>query len=223
MPIENHILEQSALFENVKGPEIQRVLHCLGATTQKYPKNKIVLTAGTPVNYIGFLMNGVLQIAREDENGNRNILDKLVPGELFAEVFACIGGMASPITVLAETDSHILFLDCRKMLHSCESACAAHAQIIENLLRLIAQKTLSLNEKIDCIGQRTLREKIWAFLILQQRHTGKKAFSIPFSRAEMADYLCVDRSALSATLSRMQEEGCLLYNKNHFELLRTNL
>lgn len=207
------------LFAHIQADELEKLLPCLGAQTKNVAKGGIVLLAGDPVENVGLILSGTAQIVREDEAGNRNMLGRVEPGDLFAEMFACIGVAYAPVTVVAETDVSALFLNFRRIIHSCTSACAFHSRLVENMLRLFAEKTLALNEKLDCVGRRTLHEKVHAFLTIQREQQQCNPFSIAYSRAEMADYLCVDRSALSAMLSRMKQNGEIDYQKNHFTLL----
>lgn len=212
-------LTNMPLFDHISATELEKMLPCLGAQRKTYSKGSIVLLAGAPIDCLGIVLYGRAMITREDSGGHRNMLGRVESGEVFAEVFACMGVAHSPVTVMAETDMGALFINFRRIITSCSSACAFHSRLVENMLRLFAQKTLTLNEKLGCIGHRTLREKLEAFLTVQQEHAAVNPFSIPFSRSEMADYLCVDRTALSAILSRMREEGVIKYHKNRFELL----
>ncbi|ADU27272.1 Crp/Fnr family transcriptional regulator [Ethanoligenens harbinense] len=219
--MQNDLTQIAAMpvFEHIRPEELEKLLPCLGARIRSAVKGEIVLLAGEPVDSVGLLLAGSAQIAREDEAGNRNMLGRVEPGELFAEMFACLGMAHSPVTVTAETDVRVLFLNFHRIIYSCTSACAFHSRLVENMLHLFARKTLALNEKLDCVGRRTLHEKVHAFLAQQREHGGGNPFTIPFSRAEMADYLCVDRSALSAILSRMKRAGEIDYRKNRFRLL----
>lgn len=210
-------LANAPLFEGIAPDTLRSLLPQLDAREKSVPKGGVLLLAGEPVASLGLLLSGRAQIVREDEAGNRNLLGQVEAGELFAEMFACMR-MPSPVTVMAETDVQVLFLPFHHTVAECAGG-PAHARLVENMLRLFAQKTLALNEKLGCIGHRTLREKVRAFLLLQREHVGANPFSIPFSRVEMADYLCADRSALSAELSRMRAERLIDYRKNRFELL----
>lgn len=212
-------LASAPLFENIRTDDLGKLLQCLGAQVKTYPKGGVVLLAGEPTENVGLVLRGAAQISQETRTGAVNMLGRVEPGELFAEVFACLGAAPSPVTVVAETEFEALFIHFKRILTTCPSSCAFHARLVENLLRLLAQKTLALNEKLSCIGHRTLREKVEAFLELWQKRAGHNPFCIPFSRAQMADYLCVDRSALSSMLGRLRDEGCLRYHKNRFELL----
>ncbi len=208
-----------SLFAGIKPEEISDMLKCLQAQFKNLQKNETVIVVGDPVHYVGIVLEGAVEVVHEDAAGNRNVMGHLGPTDTFAETFACAGVQKSPVTVIAVQDSAILQIDFRRIVTTCNSCCAFHTRLIENMLRLLAQKNLALSDKIYSIGRRTMQEKIETFLETQMFKAGKNPFEIPFSRAEMADYLCVDRSALSAALSRMQQEGLIRYHKNKFELL----
>ncbi|MEM1485494.1 Crp/Fnr family transcriptional regulator [Oscillospiraceae bacterium PP1C4] len=213
------ILINIPLFAGIQENELESLLGCLNAQVRHYPKGEIIMLSGAPMNSVGIVLEGSAQILKDDFNGNRNILARVKHGELFAEVFACIGIEHAPVTVLADTRAVVLFIDFRRIVSSCTSACAFHSRLIENMLRLMARKNMMLHEKVSCLGHRTTREKLEAFLLLHMEHAGTNPFEIPFSRNEMADYLCVDRSALSTVLGKMRDEEVIQYHKNSFELL----
>ena len=124
----------------------------------------------------------------------------------------------SPVDIIAQTDCEILFIPFEKVVNPCEKLCAYHLQLIKNIMKMISKKNSVLNNQIDIIGQKTIREKIMA--LLTEYQNGEKVFEIPYSREEMAKFLCVDRCALSRELSKMKDDGILLYRKNQFELLK---
>lgn len=166
---------------------------------------------------IGLVVSGCVQVVREDIDGRQNLMAELPEGELFGEVFACAGILQSPVTVLAAKPSEVLHMNYRRIITSCPTACTFHSRLIENMLALMAQKNLLLNKKIEILSQRTTRARLLLFFDLH-RH-GARCFTIPFSREELAAYLCVDRSAMSAELSRMQKEGLIRYNRCRFEIM----
>lgn len=159
-----------------------------------------------------------VQVVKLDYLGNRNILTELSTSEIFAETLACVGVKSSPVSVLSVTASEILFIDYSKIITACTSACVFHAKLIENMLRLIAAKNLLLNQKIELISKRTTREKLLTYFAFQAEKAGNKSFTIPFTRAETADFLCVDRSAMSRELCKLRDEGLLQFSKNSFTL-----
>ncbi len=212
-------LEGISLFDKIRPEELSQLMPCVKARVGHFEKGEIILLAGEKIREVGIVLSGSVQVMKEDAAGNRNIFARLSEKEIFAEVLNCAGIEKSPVTVLTDTGAGVLFLDFRRVIVSCGNACAFHSRLIQNMLRLVALKNLSMNDKITCLGHRTTREKVEAFLELQLERAGKNPFYIPFSRAQMADYLCVDRSALSAVLCKMRDEGQIRFEKNRFEIL----
>ena len=208
---------QNPLWSGISFQEFETMFPCVNGTVKGFAKGEVILFTGDPVKHIGIVLSGSIKIIREDENGNVSILTELSRGDLFGETFASAGVLHSPVSVVASVKSEVLFFDFQKIISTCTSACRFHAKMIENMLHLVAQKNLLLNQKIEILSKRTTREKILSFFDSQRE--GAKQFTIPFNREEMANYICVDRSAMSNELSKMRNEGLLRFNKNQFELL----
>ncbi|MDR2166458.1 MAG: Crp/Fnr family transcriptional regulator [Clostridiales bacterium] len=211
------IAKNSPLFHGIAFSDFGRILDCLMTRTADYKKDEIVLLAGNWVNFVGLILSGGVKIVKEDDGGNITLVNKLFAPEIFGEVFACAEIFHSPVTVQAAEDSEILFMDFGKMASSCTNACDCHKRLIKNMLNSLAQKNLSLNQKIDILSKRTTRDKLLCFFEYQRG--GAKKFVIPFNREELADFICVDRSAMSRELHKMQNEGIIKFNKNTFEIL----
>jgi len=211
------LILSSPLWKEILPSDQEKLLDCLGASITSYGKKNTIWSSGDPVPRMGMILSGEVRILMEDLEGRQNVLANLGPPELFGEVFA-LSDTRSPVTVFTESGADVLFLDVRKITAVCRNSCSFHRQLVWNLLELVSRKNVYLNQKIQCVGQRTTREKISAFLSMQQTRAGKNPFTIPFNRAEMADYLCVDRSALSLVLAQMQEEGIITYHRNEFHL-----
>jgi len=211
------IIKNNQLFYGISFSDFERMFGCLSAKTVFYKKDDTILLSGDTVNFVGLILQGGVKIINEDINGNTNILAKVFVPEMFAEVFACAGISQSSVTILAAEDAEVLFIDYKKIITSCSSACPFHAKLIENMLKLIAMKNLMLNQKIAILSKRTTREKLLYFFDLQ-RGSAKK-FDIPFNREELAGYLYVDRSAMSNELCKMRDEGIIKFQKNKFEIL----
>lgn len=211
------VIKDNPLFDGIAFSDFEKMLDCLSAKTISYKKDDVILLTGDSVRQPGLVLSGSLKIIKEDINGNISIITEVGPSEIFAEVFACAGVSHSPVTILAVEDCNILFLDFNKVTTVCSSACKFHSTLIQNMLKLIAAKTLMLNQKIDILSKRSTREKLLCYFDYQ-RGAAKK-FSVPFNREELASYLCVDRSAMSNELSKMQNEGLIRYKKNLFEVL----
>lgn len=212
------LLQKIPLFQGILPEELPQMLGCLGARTAPYAKRQVILLEGQPVSSVGIVLTGRVQIVREDFTGNRNILAEAGPGSLFAEAFCFAKTENLPVTVISVADSEILWIDSRRMASPCSSACGFHAKLLENMLAVLARKNLLLNQKIEHLSKRTTREKLLSYLSDQAAWPGGREFDIPFNRQELADYLCVDRSAMSAELSRLQREGVLTFHLRHFKL-----
>jgi CRP/FNR family transcriptional regulator, dissimilatory nitrate respiration regulator len=207
-----------SLFEGVSPDDISRLLACLAIRQRSCRKGETVLREGDSVDSFGIVLNGSVQLMRSDRAGNRIILAAFGAGSLFAESLACAGTEQSPVSVVAREDTNLLFLPYKKLLRTCESACSFHARVIENMLTLLARKNILLNARIEIAAKRTTREKVLAFLDQERRAARSKSFTVRYTRSELADYLCVDRSALSRELSVMQKDGLFQYDRNDFIL-----
>ena len=210
-------IKNNPLFSEIAFAEFELMIGCLSARTAGYRKGDVILLSGNAVNFVGFVLSGSVKIIKEDVDGRAVILTELSAGELFGEVFACAGISQSPVTVLAAADAEVLFMDYKKIITSCSSACPFHTRLIGNMLKLIAQKTLMLNQKIEILSKRTTREKLLCYFDTQ-RGAAKK-FTIPYNREDLAGFLCVDRSAMSNELCKMRDEGLIKFKKNTFEML----
>ena len=214
------VLRSAPLFSGISEDELTAMLSCLKAEKKDFPKESFVLRAGDTADAIGLVLSGTVLIVQEDIWGNRNILSKAMPGQTFAEVFACAPGSVLNVSVEAESAVTVMFLHIRRVLNVCPSACSHHSQIIRNLLGELAEKNLRLNEKLTLMGQRTTRAKLLSYFSGEAQRRGGYEFDIPFSRQQLADYLGVERSGLSLELGKMRDEGLLDFHKSHF-LLKT--
>jgi len=211
------LVKNSPLWSGIGYSDFVSVVRCMDAKTRNYKKGDIVLLSGDLVNRIGLIVSGCVKIIKEDVDGNTSIITELGVSELFGEVFACAGIDHSPVTVQASDKCEILFFDYKKIITSCPSACIFHSKLIENMIKLLAQKNLLLNQKIEILSKRTTREKLLLFFDTQR--SAAKKFIIPYNREEMARYLCVDRSAMSNELCKMRDEGLIKFSRNEFEII----
>lgn len=201
------ILSRCPLFEGIEQPDLNTVITCLNGKTIRVPKGNPVFLEGTPARYVGIVLSGTVQIVREDYYGNRSILAVLQPGELFAEVFSFAGLVTMPVSVIAISDSRVLLLDCRRVFTSCSNSCHFHSLLLKNLLQGMAQKNLALSQKIRYMSKKTTKEKLMAFLLDQAKQHGSREFTIPYDRQALADYLGVERSAMSAEIGKLKKSG----------------
>ncbi len=213
------ILQTIPLFNNMDETDIRSVLFCLGAKREHAEKKQVLFKSGERVTSLGIVLSGNVQIYQEDYFGNRSIFANLSAGSTFAESFACADLDSVPVSAVAAEESDLLYLDCRRLASPCEKACSFHTKLIRNMLDIIAKKNVALTQRIEFTSKRTTREKALAYLSEQARLAGRPRFVIPFDRQALADYLCVERSGLSAELSKLRAEGVLRCHKNEFELL----
>ena len=111
-----------------------------------------------------------------------------------------------------------MLFSCQKMLTVCSSACQFHNRLVKNLLTVVARQNIRLSSKIQVMSQRTTREKLMTYLLGQAKIAGKAEFTIPLDRQALADYLGVERSAMSAELSKLRKEGILDTKGSYFHL-----
>lgn len=194
------------------------MLSCLETREERFPKDTFLLRAGDTAESIGLVLSGSVLVVQEDIWGNRNILSKAGPGQTFAAAYACAPGSVLNVSVLAETPVTAMFLNVKRVLNVCPSACEHHSRIIRNLLGELAEKNLRFGEKLTHMGQRTTRAKLMSYFSAEAQRLGTYEFDIPFSRQQLADYLAVERSGLSLELGKMRSEGLLDFHKSHFIL-----
>lgn len=213
------ILQACPLFDGVAPQELLGLLGCLGGRKLYAEKEQPIFLEGDPATHLGIVLEGAVRMERQDYYGNRSIIAHIGPGELFAETYACAGLQAMPISVVADVDSHVLLIDCHRVTVSCSNACSFHSRIIHNLLYLVATKNILFDRKLQVTSKRTTREKLMAYLMDRMKSLGTPSFTIPYDRQELADYLEVDRSGLSAEISKLRKEGILECHKNQFRIL----
>ena len=211
-------IRSAPLFSGVSEAELTAMLACLKAEKKDFPKEAFVLRAGDTAESIGLVLTGTVLVIQEDIWGNRNILSKAGPGQTFAVAYACAPGSRLNMSVVAETPITVLFLNVKRILTVCPSACSYHNRIIRNLLGELAGKNLQFSEKLTHVGQRSTRSKIMSYLSAEAQRLGTYELDIPFSRQQLADYLGVERSGLSQELGKMKKDGLLDYRKSHFVL-----
>jgi len=212
------IICSSQLFSGISESELTAMISCLDTKTVDFSKEEFILRVGDKINSIGLVLSGSVLIVQDDIWGNRNILSKVGAGQTFATAFACAPDFPLNVDVIAETPVSIMFLNVKRILNACPSACAHHNKIIQNILGELAEKNLRFSEKLEHMGQRTTRSKVMSYLSAQARRFSTYEFDIPFSRQQLADYLGVERSGLSLELSKMRQEGLIDFHKSHFIL-----
>lgn len=213
------ILRQCPLFYDIEDNELLGMLGCLDAKVETFDKKYTVFAEGKPASFIGILLSGMIQIIQIDYYGNRNIVSHAEPGDIFCEAFACAETKSLPVSVIAAEPSEIMLINCRHILHTCSNSCTHHQQLIFNLMRSLATKNIMFHQKLEITSKRSTREKLLTFLQFYSQKMGSNTFDIPYDRQELADYLEVERSGLSAEIGKLCREGIIESQRSRFTLL----
>lgn len=206
------------LFSHITSSDLEQLLSCLAIRNRRYKRGETVLAAGSSIDSIGVVLYGRIQVLRHEYDGTRSILSSFGTGAVFAETFVCAGETVCPVTVTASEDTEILFIPYAKMIRSCGKACGFHTRLIENMMRLLAEKNLHLSGKLEIAAKRTIRERVLQYFHALSREQKSASITIPFSRSELADYLYADRSALSRELGKMVQDGLITMEGQRFQL-----
>ncbi|WP_313071948.1 Crp/Fnr family transcriptional regulator [Lacrimispora sp.] len=211
---------QIPLFAGISSEDLLSVFQCLGSFIKSYKKGEYILLSEDDVTCVGVILEGTVKMIKEDLWGNQTILAVMEQKELFGELFACGNTIAATVTFVAGKDTRVLYLPFDLVMHSCKKSCLFHHRLIENMVTLIADKSVQLMEKLEIVTKKTLREKILCFLDHQARKHNSRYFTIAMGRVELSEYLCADRSALTRELNLMKSEGIIDFDKNTFKILR---
>lgn len=213
------ILKKCKLFSGISDDSLAKMLPCLNVTVKKVKKNCSVLNEGDVAKSLGIVLSGSVMIVRDDIFGNRSIIEIITAPNLFAEVFALSETDVLPVGVIAAEDCEVMLINRDRIACTCDNACVFHRKAILNLMENVAEKNLLLNRKNELLSKRSTREKIMTYLLWQAKIQGASAFFIPYTRQELADYLNVERSALSAEIGKLRNDGVLVSNRKYFKLL----
>ena len=213
------VLKRTKLFSGVGEDDIASLLSCLDARKKEYKKGEYILREGEHISDIFVLVNGKIHIQKDDYWGNRSILSVISVGEMFGEGYAAPESGALLNDVVAIEDSSVIFFDVKRILTTCSSACRFHNMIVQNMFFAISDKNRKLVQKLGHMSGRTTRAKLISYLSEEAKRQGSSTFTVPFNRQQLADYLCVDRSAMSNELCKMRDEGMIKFEKSRFELL----
>ncbi len=213
------VLKRTKIFSGVGESNVKSMLGCLGARLYKYKKGDYVLRQGEHLNDIMVLVEGNLHIQKDDYWGNRSILGNIAVGEMFGEAYVAPESGTLLNDVVAVEDSSVIFFDVKRIITTCPSACRFHTIVVQNMFFAISEKNRKLVQKIGHMSKRTTREKLISYLSEEAERQNSSRITIPFNRQQLADFLSVDRSAMSNELCKKRDEGMLRFEKNKFELM----
>ncbi len=215
------LAKQSAIFDGIGTDNLSALLSCLGAKRRRLARGEALMLTGDKADRIGILLSGALSVSTYDLEGRRTIIKRIGPTEIVAAAQSLSGAEAMSVDVEADEDSDVLLVKTERILSPCENACMFHVRLVRNLMKTLAVKTIELNRKIEILSHRSTQDRLMAYLRSVAQQKGSAEFDIPFDRQQLADYLCVERSALSAEISRLSKLGLITSRKSHFTLHRT--
>ena len=213
------ILKRTQMFSGVGENEIESMLLCLGARLCEFSKGEYVIRQGEHLSDIIVLADGNLHIQKDDYWGNRSILGQISVGEMFGEAYVAPDSGTVLNDVVAIEKSTVIFFDVKRILTTCPSACRFHNIVVQNMFFAISEKNRKLVQKLGHMSKRSTREKLISYLSEEAKKQNNSKITIPFNRQQLADFLSVDRSAMSNELCKMRNEGLIEFEKNNFKLL----
>ena len=212
-----NFISQTALFRGCSKEDIQAMEKHLHFRTEKFKKENLIISEGNIVTDIGLVLSGSVQIVHHDLWGNKSIINIAQAGDVFAEAYACIPNEPLMIDVVANEECEILFINVPKLFAQC-SVCQSQSRLIQNLVIISAQKNLQLSRRSLHTSPKTIRGRLLSYFSQQVSAQGSNKIVIPFDRQQLADYLNLDRSALSKELGKMKQEGLIEFKKNTFDI-----
>jgi CRP-like cAMP-binding protein len=213
-----NVLNRSMLFKDISDDEKADILGCLTYQIKEFRQGHVIALEGNEIRYFGLILEGSIDMIKEDVWGNRTLITRMSEGELFGETFACGIEQQSVVTFTAVGNVTVMMLPFMQVIHTCSNSCSFHEKLIRNLVHTIAMKNKSLMQKVEIITKKNLREKILAYLSIQAQMQNTRYFQIPLKRGELAQYLCADRSALTRELTQMREEHIIDFDRNTFRI-----
>lgn len=212
-------LTKTSLFSDIAPYEIEELLDCIHARRVEYAKGDVILEEGSNVNHFGIILSGRGRAVKQDAAGRPIIITLLEKGSEIGVILAASLAHPSPVSVQVQEDATILMIPFSGILDRYQKSCPKHDLLLRNYIKIIADKGLLLHERIDCLLKPTVRDKILTYLLRISHQQKKIFFTVPLDRNAMAEYLNVDRSALSRELSKMKRDGLIDYHKSVFKLL----
>ncbi len=213
------ILVQTELFADMDELDLMTMVHCLNPLVKEYQKGELVAIEGHPIKGVGMLLKGSLVISKDIIDGTRVIMKKIGPGGMFGEIAAFAEKEVWPATVVAQQDSTVMFMPSNRIVGLCPTGCNGHKRLLHNMLRIISNKAISLNQKIEYLSVKSIREKISKYLLEQYKAQKSTTLYLDMNRNEMAEFLNVTRPSLSREMGFMKDEGLIDYYRASVKIL----
>jgi len=212
------IIEKSPLFYGIKRDEIITLLQCLTPRTHSYSKNECIVNSGETIDKFGIVLEGEAVILKENADGNRVILSIVKKGDLFGEMLVFSSHKIWPVTVRVQSSCKILFFTNSDLIARCGRNCSWHITLLQNFMKILSDKALMLNKKVQYLSIKSMRGKICTYLLEQYENTGKYTITLPLKRSELADFLSVSRPSMSREICQMRDEGIIDFHLSAFRI-----
>lgn len=216
------LLADCPLFEGINQHEIKNIVECMSLTVHSYNKNEYLTHGGQDLTEIGIVLSGTVALTKETASGSRVIIGLLGPGDMFGEMAAYSEKSSYPMTVIAHSNCIVIYFPRDKIIGCCEKACVCHKNLILNMLKIVSNKAIMLNKKVDYLAIKTLRAKISTFLFEEYNKRGINTFQLPLNRYELADFLNTSRPSLSRELCKMRDEGLIDFHGPSVKIININ-
>lgn len=212
-------LDGVELFSGIDSKDLESMMACFDPSIRKYEKDEISVIAGDPLDDIGIVLEGEVEVARENAAGSRSIIAFISKGNTFGEIAAFAGLETWPSTVTARKESVLMFIPYDRFLGNCPRACMFHKTLIQNMLKILSDKAIQLSRKVEYLGIKSMRAKLCTYLLEQRRINKSSTFILPVNKSELADYLGVSRPSMSRELGRLRDEGVLDFYLSSIRIL----
>lgn len=211
-------ITRCALFKGIGTEELLGVLQCMNLNINEYKKGDYLTIAGDEFSQIGVILNGTVALTKETVSGNRVIIGILEAGEMFGEMAAYSDNKSWPMTVIAQSNCTIMFFAQNKIVGCCERVCTSHKKLIMNMLKVVSNRAIMLNKKVEYLSIKSLRGKISTYLLEESNKAGNKTFQLNLNRNELADFINVSRPSLSRELCKMRDEGIIDFHSTAIKI-----
>ena len=212
-------ISKTSLFQGITREDIPALLNCLKPRVCGYNRNDYIVTGGDAYESVGIVLSGVATVSKENAQGNRIVMTLLKQGDIFGEIIAFSSQMIWPATVQAQGTCVVLFLPRGKIVGECDRMCSWHRSLIHNFLRIISERALMLNKKVEYLTIKSMRGKLSTYLLAQYSRTGAVNITLPLNRNELSDFLNVSRPSMSREMSKMRDEGIIDFHLNAVKLM----
>ena len=200
-------MNKISIFEGIKEENIKFMLNCFDARKISFNKNRTIASYINSTNLVGIILSGSAELIRYDYDGNRTIVETLDENSIFGDMFYQVD--ANELSVIAKTEVEVLFIPYDAIIKRCKRACPFHSILVNNVLRILSEKIVNMNERIEVITKRSIREKLLAYFDLVAKRKFSRSFTLPFALSDLADYLSIDRSAMMREMKNLKDDGII--------------